>query len=181
MDKKNRKKIVNEKYNKKIKEQNFKKNFILYDDEEFKEIIDNEKYLITNKGRVYSKITNKFLKPHLGKSGYLTVTLQNRKHHLLHRLLCVHFLDNPENKQFIDHIDRNRTNNNLNNLRWATPSENNINKAKGTIHKTIEHVNGKEYVGYRCYWYEKETNKKYNKRFKNLKEAEIFMIDKYII
>ena len=38
------------------------------------------------------------------------------------------FLDNPENKPHIDHIDRDKSNNNQDNLRWATISENFLNK-----------------------------------------------------
>ena len=39
-------------------------------------------------------------------------------------------MDNPDNKAYIDHIDRNKTNNRVSNLRWATPSENQCNMSK---------------------------------------------------
>lgn len=43
---------------------------------------------------------------------------------LVHRLLALAFIPNPENKPQIDHIDGNRSNNQLDNLRWCTGSEN---------------------------------------------------------
>lgn len=39
-------------------------------------------------------------------------------------LVALAFIPNPDNKQFVDHIDTNRLNNNVSNLRWTTISEN---------------------------------------------------------
>lgn len=46
----------------------------------------------------------------------------------VHRLLGQTFLDNPENYPTVDHIDRNKTNNNLDNLRWVTIQQNGNNR-----------------------------------------------------
>jgi len=90
---------------------------------------DNLGYFISNKGRVktyddfYPKIT-------LDKgSGYYRVKL-NGKLYYLHRLLAQAFIPNPENKPEVDHIDGNKQNNCLSNLRWATRAENNRNVGK---------------------------------------------------
>ena len=46
---------------------------------------------------------------------------------LTHRVIAITFLQNPENKPVVDHVDGDKTNNHLTNLRWATFSENNLN------------------------------------------------------
>ena len=54
--------------------------------------------------------------------GYLYVHLCNDdgvKKKKIHRLVAEAFIPNPENKPEVDHIDRNKLNNNLSNIRWA--------------------------------------------------------------
>lgn len=43
---------------------------------------------------------------------------------LIHRLLAIHFIANPNNKPHINHIDCDKGNNSLSNLEWVTRSEN---------------------------------------------------------
>jgi len=64
-------------------------------------------------------------------SGYYMLMLYDDKknpHRVsVHRLIGLNFIPNPENKPVIDHIDRNKLNNTLSNLRWATVQENRLN------------------------------------------------------
>ena len=53
----------------------------------------------------------------------------NYKKYLVHRLVAETFIPNPDNKPCIDHIDRDPTNNNVQNLRWATLHENQNNRS----------------------------------------------------
>ena len=91
------------------------------------EINDYQDYLIYKDGRVYSKKRNKFLKPYNGTNGYLNFTLCKNgktKNFSIHRLIAIHYIDNPDNKLYIDHIDGIKSNNDISNLRWVTHIEN---------------------------------------------------------
>lgn len=60
------------------------------------------------------------------KNGYREIC-KGKKHYLVHRLIAEAFLDNPGDKPTVDHINRNRSDNRLENLRWATHKEQNEN------------------------------------------------------
>lgn len=110
---------------------------------DYKRIKGFEDYLIYSDGRVYSEKTGKFLKPHIDKDGYLIVHLCNCgvKKVRVHRLVAEAFIPNPENKPFIDHIDTERSNNDISNLRWVTAKENNNNPI--TLKRLSESHKGK--------------------------------------
>ena len=85
------------------------------------------KYKIYEDGRVWSNYYNKFMKTHPDGCGYYQVGLskdKKKKKFLLHRLLALHFIPNPNNLPEVDHIDVNRKNNDLSNLQWITVKEN---------------------------------------------------------
>lgn len=87
-------------------------------------------YAVTSTGQVWSYKTNKFLKQHLCRGySYVHLITDKDKNVGVHRLVALAFIPNPENKPTVDHIDRNSSNNNLSNLRWATGTEQNLNRA----------------------------------------------------
>lgn len=48
----------------------------------------------------------------------------NKKKFKVHRLVAIHFIPNPDNKPFVNHIDRDKRNNHISNLEWVTEAEN---------------------------------------------------------
>jgi hypothetical protein len=94
------------------------------------------KYEVSNIGRVKSnnyhrEKREKILKPYTDTGGYYMVNLcfkGVRYPSRVHRLVANTFIPNPENKPYIDHVDTNRTNNRIENLKWCTMKENHQNK-----------------------------------------------------
>ena len=96
------------------------------------EIIDYPNYLIYEDGRVQNKKTKRFLKPQTDTAGYLNIIVSKnnkKKHFSIARLVGLYYIPNPELKQEIDHINRDKKDNRIENLRWATRCENNINRS----------------------------------------------------
>lgn len=95
----------------------------------WRKISRNTNYSISEEGQVRNDITGRIKAQYVNKdNGYPTVDLYKDNKSMkvtVHRLLAEAFIPNPENKPCIDHKDGNRQNNSLNNLRWATYSENN--------------------------------------------------------
>ena len=89
-----------------------------------------ERYQITDDGRVWSTIRKRYLKNILNKKrGYYFVVLCSDKYPMgktltIHRLVAEAFIPNPDNKPEVDHINTVKTDNRVENLRWATHSEN---------------------------------------------------------
>ena len=102
-------------------------------EEEWKLISGYIKYEVFNFGRIRKIKYGHILKQWQDKHGYLVAGLykeQIKKIHRVHRLVAQEFIDNPSNKSYIDHIDNNKQNNCVNNIRWASRSENHMNKNK---------------------------------------------------
>jgi hypothetical protein len=85
-------------------------------------------YEISIDGWVMNKRSGRILKPEDDQRGYWRVNLYG-KHQKIHRLIAKAFIPNLENKPLIDHINGDRKDNRIENLRWATYAENNMNTA----------------------------------------------------
>lgn len=94
-------------------------------------------YEVSNLGRVKSlsrvtirkngkklPVKEKIMKLTKSKTGYLYLTLTDRKKHLVHRLVASTFLNHDSNRPHVNHKDFNKANNCVNNLEWCTPKEN---------------------------------------------------------
>jgi hypothetical protein len=109
--------------------------------EEWKPIEGYEDYQISNLGRVKSTKYgyDKILKHSKDKHGYIRVWLYSdkiRKELLLHRLIALAFIPNPDNKLEIDHINRQKDDNRIENLKWVSRSDNCINvKARNKLNE----------------------------------------------
>lgn len=118
--------------------------------EVWKQIDGFEYYEISNQGRIRSYWNNRHDRkeePHLVKCwstkfGHLVVALSTKEikdqRFYVHRLVGKFFLENPHNKRFIDHIDRNPSNNYVSNLRWVDHCENMANVAVSKNNKCGE-------------------------------------------
>ena len=128
------------------------------------------KYLASKDGRVFSKNygnTNK-IKPLVGKTtkdGYIELLLRddngNRKYIRKHILIAKTFIPNPDNLPQINHIDGNKTNNNISNLEWCTQSYNIRHGINSGLYKTrpiIQYKDNVEVGRYKsCYEAERIT------------------------
>tara|TARA_R110001632_G_C11088614_1_gene389562 strand:+ start:84 stop:545 length:462 start_codon:yes stop_codon:yes gene_type:complete len=91
------------------------------------EIVDYPNYLIYEDGRIWSKNKNRFITPYICDNGYYRIRLTKNKkikHIRIHRLIGLHYIPNLNNKECIDHIDGNKLNNKIENLRWVSQTEN---------------------------------------------------------
>jgi len=106
----------------------------------FEDMKRYDSYMINRKGEVWSKAYQKVMNPQV-KQLYLCTNLTQdgiRHKEYIHRLLGIQYIDNPDNLPEIDHIDRNRTNNSLENLRWVDKKTQNNNKTNNIALKTEE-------------------------------------------
>ena len=99
--------------------------------EVFRSVDGYKNYAVSSFGNVKNTKTGRILK---GRNvcGYLQVVLYEdglaKKSYLVHRLVACAFIDNPDDKQCVDHKNNDRTNNNISNLRFATTKENSQNR-----------------------------------------------------
>ena len=92
-----------------------------------KQIYEYIKYYIFPDGTVYNNVRKANVKPVKNASGYAYVTISNnktKKNYYVHRLVAEHFIENKQNKTQVNHKNKIRDDNRIENLEWVTPSEN---------------------------------------------------------
>ena len=101
---------------------------------------DGRIFTLSKKCKKYEKWNERIVKP--TNQGYIRIGIGG-KHYRVHRLIMEAFVG--ESEQEVDHIDRNKTNNNFHNLRYCTSSENNLNR------ESVDNAKG--------YWWHKTAKK----------------------
>jgi transposase len=112
-----------------------------------KEVPFARNYKITTQGQVYSNLSNKVLTPAVIKGGYLRIRIVCddgvQRSFLVHRLVALTYIPNPENKPEVNHINGIKTDNNLSNLEWVTREENQQHAFSTGLNNNLGESNGR--------------------------------------
>jgi hypothetical protein len=95
-------------------------------------------YFIDINGAIYNSITKKYINPSNNHSGYKVITLYKngiKKQYRLNRLVAECYLLNLDGKTQVNHKNGIKSDNNINNLEWCTPYENNMHAYKTGLKK----------------------------------------------
>jgi len=144
-----------------------------------------ELYKMNIMGDVWSVKRGKCLKTVVNR-GYKRICLCKdgiRKNKLIHRLIMLHFIPNPHNLPCIDHINRVKYDNRIENLKWSSHSDNSrnnkrVDERRGGIQKrTYKRKDGSSSITYKLRYvlpgeYGRKNTK--SKSFKTLEDLEAF-------
>ena len=137
----------------------------------FVDLLNHPDYEILNTYpfTIRKKSNQKILSESIVGGGYIRVVL-NGKHFKKHRLIAEQFIPNPLNLPFVDHKNRIRTDNRVENLRWVTHSENDNNKTsfKGINYAFVDEIDEDSITvtdygnhEFEDYYYDEKANKFY--------------------
>ena len=113
-----------------------------------------DNYEISSFGRVRNNKTSRIMKLNIDKDGYRVIGLCNdnkQKYQKVHRLVAFAFLEKNDEDTEVDHMDHNKANNMLNNLRWVSRSGNQRNASKRKDNSSGHQ--GISYHKHGNYWY----------------------------
>lgn len=133
-------------------------------------------YQISNYGNVRNK-KNLVMKTTLDGKGYYKINLCKsgiKKSFRIHKLLALYFIENPENKEEVNHIDGNKQNNDIKNLEWVTKYENRMHYEKiiRNVRRGVYfHKKNKTYIAQICYRLNKQKIQKNLGSFINKEDA----------
>ena len=101
--------------------------------ENWKVIKEYPRYSVSDNGRVKNNISGKIISQRQATNGYMRVNVRTgiEKYEKpitlsVHRLVAEYFLPKIDGKEYVNHIDCDKTNNNVANLEWCTAKENSI-------------------------------------------------------
>ncbi|CAM9155752.1 unnamed protein product, partial [Ectocarpus sp. 12 AP-2014] len=133
------------------------------DEEIWKTIPISLKFEASTHGRIRNKQTGRVHKSSKTPLGYLAVSIKGTHGeeitNLVHRLVAITFLPNPENKPTVNHLRHGRSNNNVSNLEWATRQRQADHSRKRKL--TSDEIGFEEAWGARHIWKcDKQTGEK---------------------
>jgi hypothetical protein len=99
-------------------------------------------YFISKEGLIFNGKSGKYLKGYQSREGYVILYI-NKKGYKLHRLLAIQFIDNPEDKPYINHKNGIKNDNRLDNLEWVTAKENTRHAWDNKLCKPVRYWKGR--------------------------------------
>lgn len=151
---------------------------------DYKPIKNFETYGINKQGKIKDFRTGKIVKTHLDKNSYEKVTLKNPSGVSclsVHRLVAIQFIEKIENKNEVDHIDRNKTNNNIENLRWVNDFEQSENRGEFKNNKlNLKYISYEKNNKYHCHRYRIQITRNKKKIFNKSFGANSHTLDEII-